>query len=144
MAPKNKFKFDLKDIERTFRDLTAIGADTQALTEKALLNAAEKVQADVREAMAPQFMPAGGKYSTGETAASIVPPMVQWHGLSCQAPLGFDKSKPGAGGYLITGTPKMRPNAKLNEIFEGKGYMRKVMTAIQKELLQELVKEMVK
>ncbi len=144
MARKNKITFDLRALERTLNELTAVGADTRGITENVLLNAAEKVQADVRAALAPQYMPAGGRYSTGATELSVIDPHVVWHGSRCEAPIGFDKSKSGAGGFLITGTPKMRPNTKLYEIFEGRRYMNNVMKGISDEMLTILAEEMVK
>ena len=76
-------------------------------------------------------MPAGGKYSHGKTKESIVTDTtVTWSGGVGSVPIGFDFSKPGAGGYLITGTPRMRPNPELNKIYKQKKYMN----AIQKEM----------
>ena len=137
-------EFDLRELTRTFKELTAIGADTREISEKVMQDVAEKVQADVRAALAPQYMPAGGRFSTGETEKSVVEPHVEWHGGSCEAPVGFDKNKSGAGGFLITGTPKMRPNLRLHEMFEGKTYFRNVMKGISDEMQKYLVEELIK
>ena len=144
MAHKNKITFDLRNLSKTLNELTAIGADTRGITETVLLQAAEKVQADVKAALAPQYMPAGGRYSTGDTELSLIEPHVEWHGSRCEAPIGFDKRKSGAGGFLITGTPKMRPNPKLYEIFEGRSYMNKVMKGVSDEMLHRLAEEIAK
>lgn len=140
----NKLTFDFTSLSKTLNELTAIGADTRGITERVVLEAAEKIQDDVKAALAPQYMPAGGRYSTGETANSVINPHVNWVGSRCEAPIGFDKSKSGAGGFLITGTPKMRPNTKLYEIFEGRRYMQKVMKSISDEMLHELAEEIAK
>ena len=96
--------------------LDQLGADLQQVIGDAMDQAAETVQWDVTDAMATVNLPAGGKYSQGEIG------------------LGFDKTKPGAGGFLITGTPKMRPNYALEDIFSRKKYLKTLMNQISDEL----------
>ena len=141
---KNKFTLDCSQFERFMVELDELGADTEKAAEKVLQKAAETVQADVREAMAPGYMPAGGKYSSGETAESILEPKVEWNGTACTVNLGFDYTKSGAGGFLITGTPKMRPNTRLHEIFAEKKYMNQIMKKMGDDALEILVEEMSK
>lgn len=115
--------------------LDKLGADLQKVIGDAMEQAAETVQDDVIDAMAKGNLPAGGKYSQGDTEATIIhDPKVVWHGSLGEIDLGFDKTKPGAGGFLITGTPKMRPNYKLEDIFSRKKYLKKIMDQITEEL----------
>lgn len=128
---RNNARLDTSGFETYIRDLARLGADVQGYVTTVLSQAAEKVDNDTRAALPPQFMPAGGKYSHGKTKESIVTDTtVTWSGGVGSVPIGFDFSKPGAGGYLITGTPKMRPNPELNKIYKQKKYMN----AIQKEM----------
>lgn len=138
---KNKIEIDMRGMEYYLRELEEMGGNTRRATETVLQKAAEKVQADVRDAVEKQNLPAGGKYSTGDTANAIVEPHVEWHGTLCSAPVGFDYTKSGAGGYLISGTPKMRPDQKLHAIFREKSYMRKLSKEIGEEALKILIEE---
>ena len=106
--------------------LDRLGADLQEVFTEAMEKAGTKVQGDVQSAITPGNLPGGGKYSTGETAASVLDPVVTWAGSLGELPLGFDKKKPGAGGFLITGTPKMAPDAALAAIFTQKSYERNI------------------
>ena len=54
--------------------------------------------------------------------------------------LGFDKSKPGAGGFLITGTPKMAPDYKLEDLYVRKRYKNKLVKEIGESLQDEIDK----
>lgn len=115
--------------------LDKLGADLEKVIGDAMEQAAETVQDDVIDAMAKGNLPAGGKYSQGDTEAAIIrDAKVVWHGSLGEIDLGFDKTKPGAGGFLITGTPKMRPDYKLEDIFSRKKYLKKIMDQITEEL----------
>lgn len=128
---RNNARLDTSGFETYIRNLANLGADVQGYVTTVLSQAAEKVDNDTRAALSPQFMPDGGKYSHGKTKESIVTDTtVTWSGGVGSVPIGFDFSKPGAGGYLITGTPRMRPNPELNKIYKQKKYMN----AIQKEM----------
>lgn len=128
---RNNARLDTSGFETYIRNLANLGADVQGYVTTVLSQAAEKANNDTRAALSPQFMPAGGKYSHGKTKESIVTDTtVTWSGGVGSVPIGFDFSKPGAGGYLITGTPRMRPNPELNKIYKQKKYMN----AIQKEM----------
>lgn len=128
---RNNARLDTSGFETYIRNLANLGADVQGYVTTVLSQAAEKVNNDTRAALSPQFMPAGGKYSHGKTKESIVTDTtVTWSGGVGSVPIGFDFSKPGAGGYLITGTPRMRPNPEVNKIYKQKKYMN----AIQKEM----------
>ena len=119
--------------------LDQLGANLEQIIGDAMEKAAEKVQADVTSAMDNSNLPAGGRYSQGETRASIIKdPKTNWEGSYGTIKLGFDKTKPGAGGFLITGTPKMAPNYSLEDIFERKTYATKINNMIKKELQSKI------
>ena len=101
--------------------------------------AAKQVQEDTADAVESANLPAGGQYSDGETRASIVRDVTpKWSGSIGEVHLGFDKSKPGAGGFLITGTPKMAPDAALAEMYSGKKYQRQINKMIEEHLQKAL------
>lgn len=111
--------------------LERLEVSLKPIVEDALTQAAETITDDTIDAMAKPNLPRGGKYSTGKTKESIVKnPRVKWSGPVAEIGVGFDYDKPGAGGYLITGTPKMQPDRELNRIYKSKRYMN----AIKKDM----------
>lgn len=139
MARKSKIYIDYTAFSDLAEKLDELGADLKEIFTKALEEAAEKVQEDTKAAMENANLPAGGKYSQGDTIASIIPdPKVEWQGSVAEIGLGFDKTKSGAGGFLITGTPKMRPNPALEKIYGRKTYEKEVNKQIEKILQDEL------
>ena len=69
-------------------------------------------------------------------------PKVEWSGMMGEIGVGFDFSKPGAGGYLITGTPRMKPDRELNKIYKGKRYMKQIEQDIKEVFEAELESRM--
>ena len=65
-------------------------------------------------------------------------PKANWQGTFGTIGMGFDKSAPGAGGFLITGTPRMRPDYKLEDIFARKKYARKIRMQIIEQFQDEI------
>lgn len=137
-----KFSLQLTGLLEYAEKLEKAGGDVKPVMEEALTEAANTITSDTIAAMAPANLPAGGKYSrNNRTLNSILTDgSVTWSGSIAEVPVGFDFSKPGAGGLLITGTPKMRPNAELNKIYKQKRYM----TKIQKDLAESFGKAFMK
>ena len=136
MAARNKwFSIDFKQFEEYGEKLDKLGYDIQQTIGDTMEKAGRQVQDDVAAAVEHGNLPAHGKYSTGETAESVISDVsVQWSGMIGEMPLGFDKTKPGAGGFLITGTPKMQPDKALAKIFHSKKYKSDIVKAIREEL----------
>ena len=120
-------KLETKGFAQYGEKLDRLGADLKAIFTDALEQAGETIGEDTLDAVTEGNLPAGGKYSTGDTEASVVrSPRVEWEGTTGSIGVGFDFGKPGAGGFLITGTPKMRPDKALNQMYKGKRYMKKI------------------
>jgi hypothetical protein len=136
MAVRGKMlSIDFSAFSDYAEQLDNLGADLKQVIGDAMDQAAETVQDDVIEAMSAVNLPAGGKYSQGDTMSQIIKDAkTVWHGSQGEIGLGFDKTKAGAGGFLITGTPKMRPNYALEDIFSRKKYLTKIMKQISEEL----------
>ena len=115
-------KLDAKPFKEYGEKLDRLGADLKAIFTDALEQAGETIENDTLAAVAKENLPAGGHYSSGETERSVIrDPRVS-----------FDFGKPGAGGFLITGTPRMRPDAELQAIYKQKRYM----TNIKKDMVE--------
>ena len=67
---------------------------------------------------------------------------MSWAGSVGEIGLGFDKAKPGAGGFLITGTPKMQPNNALVDIFGRKKYESQIKSDLEEVLQDEIDQRM--
>lgn len=120
-------KLDAQGFTEYGEKLDALGADLRSIFTDALEQAGETIGEDTLDAVAEGNLPAGGKYSTGETKAAVIQsPRVEWEGTTGSIGVGFDFGKPGAGGFLITGTPRMRPDKALNQMYKGKRYMKKI------------------
>ena len=136
---RNFIDIDFQQFADFAEKLDKLNGDLKKIFGDAMEQAAETVQDDTRDAIAAANLPAGGKYSNGDTEASIIQdPRVKWSGSLGEIGVGFDKTVPGAGGWLITGTPKMHPDYKLNELYVGKKYARTIKKQIEEELQDAL------
>ena len=136
---KNYIAVDFSAFAEYAEKLDRLGADLKDVIGDAMEEAAKQVQEDTGDAVESANLPAGGQYSDGETRASIVRDVTpKWSGSVGEVHLGFDKSKPGAGGFLITGTPKMAPDAALAEMYSGRKYQRQINKKIEEHLQKAL------
>lgn len=143
MARKQMISIDFKNFSDYAEKIDKLGANLKSVFSKAMEEAAEKVQQDTIAAIQPVNLPAKGKYSTGDTLDSVIrDPKTKWEGSVGEIPIGFDKTKPGAGGWLITGTPKMRPDYALEKIYGTKRYENELKKTIEKALQREIDKIM--
>ena len=129
---KNLLKLDVSGFEEYIQKLEKLEADIKPIVSDALNQAGETITDDTFDAVSDSNLPRGGEYSNGKTEESIIKnPRVKWSGTMAEIGVGFDFSKPGAGGYLITGTPRMAPDKALNRIYKSKKYMKD----IQKDMI---------
>lgn len=143
MARKQMISIDFKNFSDYAEKIDKLGANLKSVFSKAMEEAAEKVQQDTIAAIQPVNLPAKGRYSTGDTLNSVIrDPKTKWEGSVGEIPIGFDKTKPGAGGWLITGTPKMRPDYALEKIYGTKRYESELKKTIEKALQREIDKIM--
>jgi hypothetical protein len=138
-ARKSMISVDFSAFSDYAERLDKLGGDLKTIFADAMEQAAETVEYDTVDAVASSNMPAGGKYSQGDTEASIIhDAKVEWSGSVAEIGLGFDKTKSGAGGFLITGTPKMRPNYALEKIYGTKKYENQLKRDIEDVLKDEI------
>ena len=140
---KNFINIDFSAFERYAEKLEDLGADLVPVFTEAMEKAGKKVAEDTGTAVQAANLPATGNYSRGATRESIInDPRVSWSGDLGTLPLGFDKTKPGAGGWLITGTPFMRPDYALEKIYSSKSYERQIKTEIEQSLQKAIDERM--
>ena len=129
---RNTMKLDVGGFEELAMKLKKLGGDVQSVVTDALEQAGDTIEWDTKEAVAKAHLPAKGKYSKGDTEKSIVSqPKVTWSGGVASIGVGFDYGKDGAGGYLITGTPRMKPDQALLRMYKRKKYMAKISAEMQ-------------
>jgi hypothetical protein len=139
MARNKMIYIDFSNFEEYAEKLEQLEADLKDVFSKAMEEAAEKVQNDTIAALANSNLPAGGKFSQGDTRESVLQDVkTEWQGSVGEIKLGFDKTKSGAGGFLITGTPKMRPDLALERIYGSKRYVNQLKKTIEKALQREI------
>lgn len=142
-ARKSAIEIDFGVFEALAEQLENLGADVKECFTEAMEDEGKIVALDTKAAVAAANLPAGGKYSTGETEKTIImDPKVEWSGSLGVIGLGFDKTKPGAGGFLITGTPKMKPDYALEKIYGQKKYERDVQKHIMENLQDQIHKRL--
>lgn len=141
MAKRNRLSIEVSGFAEYAEKLDRLGGDLKSVINDALEQAAETVEDDTREAVAKSNLPAGGEYSNGDTESSIISgARVTWHGPIAEIGVGFDKSVPGAGGFLISGTPKMSPDYALEKIYSSARYKNQINKDII-EVVQEAINE---
>lgn len=140
----SKFEIDFSQFASYAEKLDELGADLREITNHMMEDAGQQIAEDTTAAVARGNLPAKGKYSHGETAASIVQnPKVEWSGNVAEIHVGFDHTVPGAGGFLITGTPKMAPDKALQKIYKNNSqlnpsYVKKRQKDMQEYLMREI------
>lgn len=138
MAKRKLFNLNYNEFSDLLTELDGLGGKLKPVVTNALEQAGETVEDDTKNAMTNSNLPAGGKYSQGDTEKTIVEnARVKWSGTTAEIGIGFDFEKPGAAGFLITGTPKMKPNYELQKIYKRKKYMN----AIQKDMANVVMDE---
>ena len=140
---------DFSDFGRLLRRLESLNdKKVKEAVEDALETVSARIGEDIRTALSPQYLPASGRYSEGDTAETIAEnERVSWQGWVAEIPDGFDFSKLGAGGYLISGTPRMAPDVELQKILkQGKNgrYKNKVREDLSEIVLGYIMDELTK
>ncbi len=140
---KNRIKLKIGGFDTLIEKLDELGADVKSILTEVYEDAGEEIGVMTKEAMAKSDLPAKGIYSTGETIKSVlINPKAEWSGSVIEIGVGFDKLKPGVGGLLITGTPRMRPDYELEKIFARKQYMSEKNKQIGDDLSEMIARIM--
>lgn len=148
---RNTMSLDLKGFNELLTKLDGLGGDLKKAVTEALDEAGKKIGEDTAQAVQKSNLPAGGKFSQGDTADTVVMnPKVEWSGDEASIGVGFDFSKKGAGGFLIKGyyqnyhgTPRhMAPQKDLNAMYTGKGYMKQIQNDMKKVVVKAIDEKM--
>lgn len=140
---RNKIGLQTSAFKDLMEKLDELG-DSPAMkkgTESALKASKAFVNSQINKCMAKGNLPAGGKYSTGDTKRSVDTDMnVVWEGLTASIKAGFDFKKSGLKSiFLMYGTPKMQPVAGLKDAIYG-AKTQKQIAKLQAEAVNKVVK----
>lgn len=141
---KRKNGFDTTALAKYADKLEAAGgsAAVKRAVEGGMKQTKAQVNPKVKAAIQPGNLPAGGRYSTGGTAAHLNTEMrVDWEGNLARMKLGFNLEGDGlASIFLMYGTPHHAPAAGLREALkeDPKKISRKEMTKACKKILERL------
>ena len=137
---RNKIGLQFKELDAYMAKLDELGSGDAMKrgVEGALKASKQHVNPLIEKSMAK--LPAGGKYSTGNTKESIDRDMrVDWSGLTASIKVGFDFSKSGVTSiFLMYGTPRMQPVSGLKNAVYGSKTQKELAT-IQEEALQKVI-----
>lgn len=142
MAKRNTLRLDTSGLEALIVKLDSLNGDVKTAVTDALMQAAETIHDDTLDALSDEFLPRQGAYSTGQTKTTVAEPKVEWSGTVAEAPVGFDYGEKGAGGFLISGTPRMQPNRQLEQIYTRKKYMKKLQDDMQEVVSDYIMDKM--
>ena len=138
---RNKIGLQFDGWENYMAKLDELGGSKAMIrgVEGALRASKQYVNPLIESSMAK--LPAGGKYSSGNTKKSIDRDMsVDWRGMTATIKVGFDFSKSGVTSiFLMYGTPKMKPVAGLKNAVYGSKTQKEIAT-IQEEALMKVIK----
>ncbi len=142
MARKNRIGLQVEGFEEYMAKLDELGGSSAMKrgVEEALKDSKKHVTPLIDKAMTK--LPAGGRYSTGNTKESIDDSMtVDWQGATASIKVGFDFKKSGVTSvFLMYGTPRMKPVSGLEAAVYG-NKTKKEIAAIQAEALTRVINE---
>ena len=139
---RNRIGLQVEGFEEYMAKLDKVGG-TAAMrrgVEEALKESKKYVNPLIEQSMTK--LPAGGRYSTGDTKRSLDKDMsVEWEGATASIKVGFDFSESGLKSiFLMYGTPRMKPVTGLKAAVYGAKTKREI-AAIQGAALDKVIKE---
>lgn len=138
-----KVSLEFTGFDEVLKKLTKLEADTKSIAEEALTKTHEIITEKAENAVATSNLPAGGKYSTGKTAASIKrDPDITWNGTEGSVSVGFNIKKGGLPSiFMMYGTPRYMKVQAVYDAFYGSQTEGEVRNA-QKEIFYKALGEL--
>ena len=143
---RRKNGFDITALEKYADQLQEAGgmAAVKRAVQGGMLATKKQVNAEVTTAMQSGNLPAGGKYSTGDTMGHLNEEMtVDWEGNMARLKLGFNMEGGGITSiFLMYGPPRHAPASGLREALKEhpKKISRKKMQEACVKILERLGK----
>lgn len=135
-----RMKVEFEGFDSVLAKLKKLDGDAKKVTEEALRETHKIVTDKAEQAMGASFLPAGGKYSTGETLKHLRREAnIEWNATVASVPVGFDIKSGGLVSiFLMYGTPRMDPDKELYNAFFGNATKKEVMAAQEEIFYREI------
>lgn len=141
---RNRIGLQVEGFEEYMAKLDKLGGNNAMKrgVNEALIESKKYVNPLIEKAMAKGNLPAKGKYSFGDTKASIDDSAdVEWQGMTASTKVGFNFKQSGMTSiFLMYGTPRMKPVTGLKTAIYG-AKTKKEVAAIQGAALDKVIKE---
>lgn len=145
MARRRKNGFDTTMLAKYGDRLEAAGgtAAVKRAVEGGMKSAKQEVIREVTTLMQPGNLPAGGKYSTGDTMEHLNRELVvKWEGNMARLGLGFVLDQGGLTSiFLMYGTPHHPPVAGLEDVLRG-NKLRKITRKEQEKAILKVLERL--
>lgn len=135
-----RMKLEIEGLSEYLNRIQQLDGNIRETTEKALRETHQIVTQKAQKAMSASYLPARGKYSTGETLTHLRRnAAIEWHGDVAEVPVGFNIKGGGLTSiFLMYGTPRMRPDKELYNAFFGSRTRKEVVEAQENVFWNEI------
>lgn len=140
-----KIKLEFAGFDEMLKKLNALEADTKKIADEAIRKSFEIVTEAAAEAVSEPNLPAGGRYSSGDTKRSLVrTPEITWSGTVATVPVGFNIKQGGLPSvFMMLGTPKRMKVQAVYDAFYGDRIRGEYLNA-QREIFHKAMEELTK
>lgn len=141
-----RLSLEFRGLDEYLKKLSKVENAAKLVAEKALRASFDIVQDKAEIAVQKANLPAGGKYSTGDTEKSLKKQAeISWSGTEASMSVGFNISKGGLPSiFMMYGTPTYMKNQALYDAFYGEqteGQVAKEQAEIFREAMEALLNE---
>ena len=126
-----RMKLEIEGLSELLTRIEALNGDSKEIAEEALRKTHAIVTAKAEKGMQAAYLPAKGKYATGDTLKHLRRNAeVEWKGTVGEVKVGFDINSGGLVSiFLMYGTPRMKKDQELYNAFKGKKTLTEVKEA---------------
>lgn len=135
-----RMKLEIEGLNELLNRIELLNGNVRATTEQALRETHRIVTHKAENAMSATYLPARGKYSTGETLLHLRRnAAIEWHGDVAEVKVGFDIKRGGLTSiFLMYGTPRMKPDKELYNAFFGNRTKKEIVEAQENVFWNEI------
>lgn len=135
-----RMKLEITGLDKLLERIDKMGSDSKKVCEEALRETHKIVTQKAEEGMAKSNLPAGGKYSYGDTLRTLRrEALIYWNGDVASVPVGFDINNGGLTSiFLMYGTPRMKKDQTLYNAFFGAKTRKEILEAQENVFYSEI------
>lgn len=135
-----RMKLEIEGLNEFLNRIQLLDGNIRQTTEQALRETHQIVTKKAENAMSAAYLPAKGKYSTGETLKHLRRnAAIEWKGDVAEVPVGFDIKRGGLVSiFLMYGTPRMHKDQALYDAFFGNRTRKEIVEAQENVFWNEI------